>query len=114
MAAHDALYESHIPGLKLLGRGKVRDLYEVDDERLLIVTSDRLSAYDVVMQEPVPGKGRILTAMSMFWFDMMADIIPNQLVEVSFQADPLVSYGEKRRLPHSKLLGLHFGQLFFR
>ncbi len=83
MAASHALYESHIPGLKLLGRGKVRDLYEVDDERLLIVTSDRLSAYDVVMQEPVPGKGRILTAMSMFWFDMMADIIPNHLTGVA-------------------------------
>jgi phosphoribosylaminoimidazole-succinocarboxamide synthase len=83
MSTADALYESSIPGLPLIGRGKVRDIYGVDDDHLLIVTSDRLSAYDVVMSEPVPGKGEVLTKMSLFWFDMMSDIIDNQLTERS-------------------------------
>ena len=74
-----ALFESNVPGLELLGRGKVRDIYAVDDDHLLIVTSDRLSAYDVVMPNPIPGKGRVLTQISLFWFDMMADLVPNQL-----------------------------------
>ena len=76
-----ALFESNIPGLELLGRGKVRDIYAVDDDHLLIVTSDRLSAYDVVMPDPIPGKGRILTQISLFWFDMMADLVDNQLTD---------------------------------
>ena len=75
----DVLFESNLPGLELLGRGKVRDIYAVDDDHLLIVTSDRLSAYDVVMPDPIPGKGRVLTQISLFWFDMMADLVPNQL-----------------------------------
>ena len=57
----NAMFESDLPGLELLGRGKVRDIYVVDDDHLLIVTSDRLSAYDVVMPNPIPGKGRVLT-----------------------------------------------------
>ena len=79
MSTPDALFESNLPGLELLGRGKVRDIYAVDDDHLLIVTSDRLSAYDVVMPDPIPGKGRVLTQISLFWFDMMADLVPNQL-----------------------------------
>jgi phosphoribosylaminoimidazole-succinocarboxamide synthase len=79
----DALFESNVPGLELLGRGKVRDIYAVDDDHLLIVTSDRLSAYDVVMPSPVPGKGRVLTQISLFWFDMMSDLVENQLTELS-------------------------------
>ena len=74
-----ALFESDIDGLHLLGRGKVRDIYAIDDERLLIVTTDRLSAYDVIMSQPIPGKGEILTRMSNFWFDMMRDLCPNHL-----------------------------------
>jgi phosphoribosylaminoimidazole-succinocarboxamide synthase len=81
MPAEDVLYESTIPGLPLLGRGKVRDIYGVDDDHLLIVTTDRLSAYDVIMPDPVPGKGRILTQISLFWFRMMADIVDNHLTE---------------------------------
>ena len=83
MNTTDALFESNVPGLELLGRGKVRDIYAVDDDHLLIVTSDRLSAYDVVMPNPIPGKGRVLTQISLFWFDMMADLVPNQLTELS-------------------------------
>ncbi len=66
-------------GLRLLGRGKVRDIYEVD-KYLLIVATDRISAFDVVMQDPVPGKGRILTKMSVFWFNTMKDIVENHLL----------------------------------
>ena len=82
MKATDALFESNVPGLELLGRGKVRDIYAVDDEHLLIVTSDRLSAYDVVMPDPIPGKGRVLTQISLFWFEMMADLVDNQLTSL--------------------------------
>ena len=74
-----ALYQTDIKSLKLLNRGKVRDIYEVDAERLLIVTTDRLSAFDVVMQEPIPTKGLVLTAVSNFWFEKLKHILPNQL-----------------------------------
>jgi len=79
MISGDAMFESHIAELPLLGRGKVRDIYAVDDDHLLIVTTDRLSAFDVVMSDPVPGKGRVLTGISLRWFEMMADLLPNQL-----------------------------------
>lgn len=79
MSETDGLYRTDIPGLKLLGRGKVRDIYEIDDEHLLIVATDRLSAYDVIMPDPVPGKGEILTRISNFWFAKMSDLIPNHL-----------------------------------
>src|SRR5690606_37525881 len=79
MTTSDPLFESFIPSLPLLARGKVRDIYAVDDQHLLIVTTDRLSAYDVVLPDPIPGKGRVLTAISMFWFRMMEDIVPNHL-----------------------------------
>ena len=67
----------------MIGRGKVRDIYSVDDNHLLIVTTDRLSAYDVVLPDPIPGKGEVLTKISLFWFRMMADIIDNQLTELT-------------------------------
>ncbi len=79
MNTTDVLFESSIPELPLLGRGKVRDIYNVDDHHLLIVTTDRLSAYDVVLPDPIPGKGQVLTKLSLFWFRMMTDIIDNQL-----------------------------------
>ena len=81
MASSDALFESMIPDLPLIGRGKVRDIYSVDDAHLLIVTTDRLSAYDVVMPDPVPMKGQVLTQISLFWFRMMMDLVENQLTE---------------------------------
>jgi phosphoribosylaminoimidazole-succinocarboxamide synthase len=79
----EALFESNIPQLPLLARGKVRDIYAVDDDHLLIVTTDRLSAYDVVLPDAVPGKGEILTRISNFWFAMMADVVPNHLTPLS-------------------------------
>ena len=79
----DALFDSSIPGLPRIGRGKVRDIYSVDDDPLLIVTTDRLSAYDVVLPDPIPGKGQVLTELSNFWFHMMEDLIPNHLTNTS-------------------------------
>ncbi len=75
----ECLYESHLQSLPLLHRGKVRDNYTVGDDRLLMVTTDRLSAFDVVMSEPIPDKGRVLTRMALFWFDLLADVVPNHL-----------------------------------
>lgn len=74
-----ALHESSITSLPLLHRGKVRDLYEVDAEHLLIVQTDRLSAFDVILDDPIPGKGEVLTTLSNFWFKKLAHIIPNHL-----------------------------------
>jgi phosphoribosylaminoimidazole-succinocarboxamide synthase len=79
MSQTDALFESDLPHLELLNRGKVRDIYNVDDEHMLIVTSDRLSAFDVVLPQPIPGKGEVLTRVANFWFERTQDIIPNHL-----------------------------------
>ena len=76
------LYESSLQSLPLLGRGKVRDIYALGDKRMLIVTTDRLSAFDVIMNEPIPDKGRVLTAMANFWFARLAHIVPNHLTAV--------------------------------
>ena len=81
-----AMFQSYIPHLKLLGRGKVRDIYEADDQHLLIVATDRLSAYDVIMPNPIPGKGEILTSLSNFWFDMMSDLVPNHLTNLKINS----------------------------
>ncbi len=78
----DALYESNLKTLTLRHRGKVRDIYDIDETHMLIVTTDRLSAFDVVMTEPVPGKGAVLTAMSNFWFRRTRAIVPNQLTDI--------------------------------
>jgi phosphoribosylaminoimidazole-succinocarboxamide synthase len=66
--------------LTLFRRGKVRDMYDLGNDRLLMVASDRISAFDVVMHEPIPGKGAVLTALSRFWFDMMRDVVPNHVL----------------------------------
>jgi phosphoribosylaminoimidazole-succinocarboxamide synthase len=68
--------------------GKVRDIYDAGDDRLLMVTSDRLSAFDVVMAEPIPDKGRVLTAMSAFWFDHLADVVPSHLISTELEDMP--------------------------
>ncbi len=74
-----ALHESNLTSLPLLHRGKVRDIYGVDDQHLLIVQTDRLSAFDVILPSPVPGKGQLLTALSNFWFAKLGHVIPNHL-----------------------------------
>ena len=73
------VWETNLPGIHFLNRGKVRDLYEVGD-RLLIVATDRLSAFDVVLPTAIPDKGRVLTQLSLFWFDLLRDVIPNHIV----------------------------------
>jgi phosphoribosylaminoimidazole-succinocarboxamide synthase len=73
------VFESHLSSLPLVGRGKVRDIYAVGEDRLLMVATDRLSAFDVIMTEPIPGKGELLTKMAIFWFTKLADICPNHL-----------------------------------
>jgi len=78
-ARMDTLFESQLRNLPLLGRGKVRDIYAVDDRHLLIVTTDRLSAFDVILPDPIPDKGRVLTAVSNFWFARLAHVVPNHL-----------------------------------
>jgi len=97
MKTADLLFESSIPELPLIGRGKVRDIYSVDELHLLIVTTDRLSAYDVVMPDPVPGKGEVLTKISLFWFRMMSDIIDNQLTDLTV-ADVIKDPGLQEQL----------------
>ena len=74
-----AVQNTTLHSLPLIARGKVRDLYAVGADRLLMVASDRLSAFDVVMKAPVPGKGRLLTGMALFWFDLLKDVVPNHL-----------------------------------
>ena len=82
----EALLDSDLGSLRLLNRGKVRDIYEIDDHHLLMVTTDRISAFDVVLPTAIPGKGAALTAISHFWFQRMQDIIPNHLSGLSLEA----------------------------
>ena len=79
----ETLYESTLKSLPLLARGKVRDVYGVGDDYLLMVTTDRLSAFDVVLPDPIPGKGAVLTAVSDFWFRRTQDIIANHLTDLT-------------------------------
>jgi phosphoribosylaminoimidazole-succinocarboxamide synthase len=81
----DALYRSNIKSLPLINEGKVRDIYGIDDQHMLIVTSDRLSAFDVILPDPVPGKGRVLTEVSNFWFKRCENIIPNHLTDIALK-----------------------------
>ncbi|MCC6708290.1 MAG: phosphoribosylaminoimidazolesuccinocarboxamide synthase [Gammaproteobacteria bacterium] len=78
-----ALYESHLTSLPLIQRGKVRDIYAVDDAHLLIVTTDRISAFDVILSDPIPGKGAVLTALSNFWFARVESVIRNHLSKLT-------------------------------
>jgi phosphoribosylaminoimidazole-succinocarboxamide synthase len=80
---HSTLFESSLKSLKFLHRGKVRDLYAVGTDRLLVIQTDRLSAFDVIMPDPIPEKGRVLTEMSFFWFKKLGHVIPNHLSGVA-------------------------------
>lgn len=81
----DALFETQLDGFELIHRGKVRDMYAVDDEHLLIVTTDRLSAFDVILDQPIPGKGIVLTEVSNFWFQRFADVVPSHVSELALE-----------------------------
>ena len=90
------MYESSIRSLPLVGRGKVRDIYAVGDDKLLIVTTDRLSAYDVILPTPIPEKGRVLTQLANFWFARLAAIIPNHLTGID--PESVVAPGEREQV----------------
>ena len=82
------LRETHLSGVKLFSRGKVRDVYEVSGDRLLIVATDRLSAFDVVMAEGIPDKGRVLTQLSCFWFEFLRDVVPTHFLTANLADYP--------------------------
>jgi len=92
-----ALYHSELSGLPLINRGKVRDIYEIDGDHLLIVASDRLSAFDVVLPEPIPGKGEVLTRVARFWFERTRHIIPNHLSTLPLE-QAIPDAAERKRL----------------
>jgi phosphoribosylaminoimidazole-succinocarboxamide synthase len=97
------VFESTIKSLPLLGRGKVRDIYAVGEDKLLIVTTDRLSAFDVILPDPIPGKGAVLTAVANFWFGKLAHVVPNQLTGI----DPetvVTGEDEKSQVRHRALV----------
>ena len=96
MSSAQPLFESTIESLELIHRGKVRDVYAIDADTLLIVASDRLSAFDVVLPDPIPGKGQVLTAISQFWFDRTAHIVPNHSLDIAIE-DVLTDAGERRQ-----------------
>ena len=97
-----ALLNSFITSLPLLARGKVRDNYAVGDDRILMVASDRLSAFDVVMGEPIPGKGELLTRMALFWFEQLAGVVPNHLT--GDEPESVVSAAERAQVTGRSML----------
>jgi len=97
------IMQTDCPGLKLVNRGKVRDIYDVG-EHLLIVTSDRISAFDVIMNEGIPGKGQVLTEISVFWFSMMQDIIPNHIVSTHVEEFPPAALAYRDQLEGRSML----------
>ncbi len=104
-----ALFESNIKSLPLIARGKVRDIYSVGDDRLLIVTTDRLSAFDVVMPTPIPGKGVVLTQLANFWFAKLQHILPNHLTGTS--PESLVQSGEQAQVAGRAIVARRFKAL---
>ncbi|MCB1857766.1 MAG: phosphoribosylaminoimidazolesuccinocarboxamide synthase [Gammaproteobacteria bacterium] len=92
-----SLHQSNLPHLKLLHQGKVRDIYEIDDEYMLIVASDRLSAFDVVLDQPIPGKGEVLTRVANFWFGRTQGIVANHLADKSLD-EVVPDAGQRREL----------------
>ena len=97
MTTPEALYQSALPSLKLRARGKVRDIYDIDDKYMLIVATDRLSAFDVILPDPIPGKGLVLTRISNFWFNKLDYIMPNHLTNISL-SDVLPDANERAQI----------------
>jgi len=104
-----AIYETSIASLPLVGRGKVRDIYAVGDDKLLIVTTDRLSAYDVVLPTPVPEKGRVLTELANFWFAKLAAIVPNHLTGID--PETVVAPGEREQVRGRAIVARRYAPL---
>nr|WP_321467978.1 phosphoribosylaminoimidazolesuccinocarboxamide synthase [uncultured Desulfobulbus sp.] len=101
-----AVIATDCPDLRLLHRGKVRDMYEIPGhpDKLLMVATDRISAYDVVMAEPIPGKGKVLTEISLFWFKLLGDIIPNHLISANMDEFPEVCHQYRDQLEGRSML----------
>ena len=91
-----ALFESTITSLPLLARGKVRDMYAVGDDKLLVVASDRISAFDVILDDPIPGKGQVLTQLTDFWLKNLAHVLPNHATDI--QAEDVVQPHEREQV----------------
>jgi phosphoribosylaminoimidazole-succinocarboxamide synthase len=89
-----AVYETKLPDFKMLHRGKVRDIYDIDDQHMLIITSDRLSAFDVILPQAIPRKGEVLTRVANFWFDRTQSILPNQ--RTSLKVEDVITDKETR------------------
>ncbi len=92
-----SVFETKLEKLPLIAKGKVRDIYDVDDQHMLIVTTDRLSAFDVVLPDPIPNKGVVLTQISNFWFDKLSHIVPNHLSDLTLK-DLKLSNAEREML----------------
>ncbi|MCI5222429.1 MAG: phosphoribosylaminoimidazolesuccinocarboxamide synthase, partial [Candidatus Electrothrix sp. AR4] len=101
-----AATRTDLPELNLLHRGKVRDMYEIPghEDKLLMIATDRISAYDVVMDDPIIGKGRVLTEISLFWFDLLADIVPNHLISSEVNQYPAVCHQYRDQLKGRSML----------
>src|SRR5689334_3940414 len=96
--------QTSLSDLKLHRRGKVRDVYEVDDQSLLIVATDRISAFDSVLPTPIPRKGEVLTALSSFWFEKLSHVIPNHLVSIKLDEMPESVRAEQAALQGRSML----------
>ena len=99
-----SLLQTEVEGLELLSRGKVRDIYAVGNDRLLLVTSDRLSAYDVVLPDPIPGKGAVLNQLSAFWLERTRGIIPNHMIATDVDAMELPAVTDREQLRDRSML----------
>ncbi len=97
------IYHTKLEGLNLVKQGKVRDIYDLG-ESLLMVATDRLSAFDVVLPDPIPDKGKVLTQISLFWFDLMADIVPNHLLESNVANFPAICHAHEQALVGRSML----------
>ncbi len=97
MTTNLVLLQTDIPALELVGRGKVRDIYRVGEDELLIVATDRISAFDYILGTGIPDKGRVLTQLSLFWFDFLTDIVPNHLISANVDEypEPLREYRDQ-------------------
>jgi len=102
----NAVITTDCPELKLLSRGKVRDMYEIPDhpDKLLMVATDRISAYDVIMDDPIAGKGKVLTQISLFWFELLGDIVPNHLISADVDQFPAVCHQYRGQLEGRSML----------
>ena len=93
-----ALITTNIPDLKLISRGKVRDMYELDEKSVLIVTTDRMSAFDVILEDPIPGKGIILNQLTLFWMRHFESLVPHHIIEADFEKYPAILQPYKDQL----------------